>query len=105
MILSKQEAIMRLCALAQAVNAKNYGYSEDVECFCGERRWLHFYSSDCKVSSEVIEFIEQTVHDKLQGNTELKSDDHKAFFEALDNPAGPTDKLVETKTNKGETES
>lgn len=92
MILSKEEAIMRLCALTTVVNEKKYGYTEYADCFCGDN---NLKGHDLKISSEVIEFIEQTVYDKLQGKTELQSKDHEAFFNALDNPVEFNERLQE----------
>ena len=57
----KQEVITRLCALASVVGDKEFQNRHAHDCFC------HKSLMECgfQFSDNVLEFIEQAVHEKL----------------------------------------
>ena len=61
-----QDVITRFCALSRDVMDKVFKYEKAADCFCGNINLSHF-----RFEEEVIEFIEQTVREKINNK-----DDH-----------------------------
>jgi len=63
MKLSKQQVIEELCTLATRVGSEEFGHTLPHDCFCGENS---FIDGDFQFDSEVLEFIEKCVEERLQ---------------------------------------
>lgn len=75
-IKNKEDVISRLCKLSTLVMEKQFKYQNPADCFCTTSN-----NSSFEFDEEVLEFIEQSVKDKLSLNGNLDSEDKtKTFF-------------------------
>jgi len=59
--MTKNEVIVRFCALSSKVQEEHFNYSVPADCFCGAKPEFGSF----QFAEEVIKYIETAVHRKL----------------------------------------